>query len=226
MTSGGVELQGEEGTSSTASSCEDVEQPMSTGVSSSAAELMPLEDALRIADAGGMHHRRVCMAVLVATLCGGMGGGVAPFLMSPVTEELGLGRWLKGLLASAIFIGMWVGSVLGGVASDACGPGRAMVGALVLLLLGGLAPCVLSLGYAIVAARLVVGMGAVVCYQGGNTYVAESAPASVRARYMALLHVTIAIGGICSVGLAVSLPQSKWRLLLLLNSLPTTAGVR
>ena len=120
----------EGGTSSPGSaySCEDVEQPMSVGSTSScAAEQMPLEEALLIADAGGMHHRRVCSAVLMATLCGGMGGGVAPFLMGPVATELAMGSWLKGLLASAIFIGMWAGSVLGGIASDACGPGRTMI---------------------------------------------------------------------------------------------------
>ena len=218
----------EGGTSSPGSSfsCEDVEQPMSVGsTSSSAAEQMPLEEALLIADAGGMHHRRVCLAVLVATLCGGMGGGVAPFLMGPVAGELAMGSWLKGLLASAIFVGMWIGSVLGGIASDACGPGRTMVVALCLIIVGGLAPCGLSWAAAIVFARFVVGLGVVGCYQAGNTYVAESAPATVRGYYMALLHVTIAIGGLCSVALAVALPPQQWRLLLLLNALPTVLGL-
>ena len=157
------------GTSSPGSSCEDMEQPMSTGsTSSSAVEEMPLEEALLVADASGMHHRRVCWAVLLATLCGGMGGGVAPFLMGPVAEELRMGSGLKGLLASAIFVGMWVGSVLGGIASDACGPGRAMVGALCLVVVGGLAPCLLSWAAAIVLARFVVGLGVVGCYQAGT----------------------------------------------------------
>ena len=218
----------EGGTSSPGSSysCEDVEQPMSVGsTSSSAAEQMPLEEALLIADAGGMHHRRVCLAVLVATLCGGMGGGVAPFLMGPVASSVGMGSWLKGLLASAIFVGMWIGSVLGGIASDVCGPGRTMVLALCLIIVGGLAPCGLSWAAAIVFARFVVGLGVVGCYQAGNTYVAESAPATVRGYYMALLHVTIAVGGLCSVALAVTLTPEQWRLLLLLNALPTVAGL-
>ena len=218
----------EGGTSSPGSSfsCEDVEQPMSVGsTSSSAAEQMPLEEALLIADAGGMHHRRVCLAVLVATLCGGMGGGVAPFLMGPVAGELAMGSWLKGLLASAIFVGMWIGSVLGGIASDVCGPGRTMVLALCLIIVGGLAPCGLSWAAAIVFARFVVGLGVVGCYQAGNTYVAESAPATVRGYYMALLHVTIAVGGLGSVALAVALTPQQWRLLLLLNALPTVAGL-
>ena len=132
---------------------------MSVGsTSSSAAEQMPLEEALLIADFGGFHHRRVCLAVLVATLCGGMGGGVAPFLMGPVATELAMGSWLKGLLASAIFFGMWIGSVLGGIASDAFGPGRTMVLALCLVIVGGLAPCGTSWGAAVVLARTVVGL--------------------------------------------------------------------
>ena len=75
-------------------------------------------------------------------------------------------------------------------------------------------PCGLSWAAAIVFARFVVGLGVVGCYQAGNTYVAESAPATVRGYYMALLHVTIAIGGLCSVALAVALPPQQWRLLL------------
>ena len=91
--------------------------------------------------------------------------------------------------------------------------------------MGGLVPCGLSWAAAIVFARFVVGLGVVGCYQAGNTYVAESAPATVRGYYMALLHVTIAIGGLCSVALAVALPPQQWRLLLLLNALPSVAGL-
>ena len=207
------------------SSCDDVEQPMAMASGSGGGDSMALEEALHLADAGGIHHRRVCGAVLLATFCGGMAGGVSPFLLTPVKEEIQLTALQNSLFASSTFIGMWAGSFLGGVASDACGPGRVMVAALGTLLLGGVAPSLLASATAIVVARIVVGAGIVVCYQAGNTYVAESAPASHRAWYMSLLHVTIAIGGIACTGLAVAVPPARWRLLLALNCVPTALAM-
>ena len=47
------------------------------------------------------------------------------------------------MLASSMFAGMWAGSVLGGIACDALGPGRVMLASLVLLCAAGFMPVAL-----------------------------------------------------------------------------------
>ena len=115
-----------------------------------------------------------CGAVLLATFCGGMAGGVSPFLLTPVKEEIQLTALQNSLFASSTFIGMWAGSFLGGVASDACGPGRTMVAALGTMLLGGGAPSLLASATAIVVARIVVGIGMTCPPIGLNVFVVAS----------------------------------------------------
>jgi MFS family permease len=196
-----------------------------------------IEEVLQRADRDGHFHRGVCAAVCAACMCGGMGGGAAPFLMNPVSSELGFSAWERSLFASALFIGMWAGSFVGGVLCDAYGPGYTMASTLFVLGLAGPAPALLpasdpnpaaaGTGTALVllfSARCATGLGMVICFQAGNTYVAESCPTRLRTHYMSLLHVGIAMGGFATSGLALCIASSSWRLLLVVNALPTLAA--
>ena len=51
------------------------------------AECITLEEALARCDHRGSHARRVLLAACAACACGGMGGAVSAFLMSPITAE-------------------------------------------------------------------------------------------------------------------------------------------
>jgi MFS family permease len=103
-------------------------------------DALSVEEALLLADRTGRYHRRVCVACLLSVACGGMGGAVAPFILTPVEREASLGPAAQGLFGSAMFIGMWAGSFVGGAISDAVGPGRTMTLAILGLVVFGAAP--------------------------------------------------------------------------------------
>ena len=140
--------------------------------------------------------------------------------MTPIPEEGHYLAWATSLLASSTFVGMWAGSVLGGLACDAIGPGRVMITSLTLLSIGGVAP-IYSPGLAI-GARMICGLAICTVYQAANTYVAEWVTTSRRSTYLSMLHVWIAIGGVTTTLLAVALQtqQASYRVLLGINSTP------
>ncbi|KAL3931243.1 MAG: hypothetical protein SGPRY_001203 [Prymnesium sp.] len=207
---------------------------------------LSIDEALAAADANGWFHRSVCVAVLLACFCGGMGGGVAPFLLSPVAAEADFSPWELAWLACSQFVGMWVGSLAGGLLCDACGPGRTMASSLPPLAAGSLLPLLQALPLSLsqlspssplsllspfsrvspfllllIGGRLCVGASIVICFQAANTYVAETCPTPLRGLYMSLLHIGIATGGLASCALALTLPAEQWRLLLFFNAIPT-----
>ena len=157
-----------------------------------------------------------------------MSGGVGPFLINPVAAEVGFSPWQLSCFASSLFAGMWVGSFVGGLLCDAFGPGRTMAVALFVLACASLAPVMLPaagvtkvlLVILFCGARLAIGLGMVICFQAGNTYVAEACPTELRSAYMALLHVGIAVGAILSAAFALLLPSEAWRGLLVLSACP------
>lgn len=184
------------------------------------AESISLEEALQRCDSRGHHARKVLIVSCAACMCGGMSGAVGPFLMTPIPTEGNYTTWATSLLASSTFAGMWAGSVLGGLACDAIGPGRVMTGSLVLLTIGGAAP-IYSPSIAI-AARTLCGIALCSVYQAANTYVAEWVATSRRSTYLSMLHVWIAVGGVVTTLLAVALQtqQAGYRVLLGINSTP------
>eukprot|EP00750_Incisomonas_marina_P002452 INCI12336.1.p1 GENE.INCI12336.1~~INCI12336.1.p1 ORF type:complete len:542 (-),score=57.86 INCI12336.1:265-1890(-) len=188
---------------------------------------MPLEQALRAADASGVQHRRIAYVVLVATLSGGCSGATSPFILGPLSQQLSMSTLASGSLASSVFVGMWIGSFVGGILSDAFGPGRAMMVGVGLQAVGSVLPALFLPSsvavFLVVLCRIIVGLGIVLCYQGGNTYLAEWLPTEVRGKYMSLLHFTISVGGLLTTALATVVPQENWQLLVLLNSIPTLA---
>ena len=181
-----------------------------------------LEAALERCDGRGSHARKVLIAGCSACYCAGMSGAVAPFLMEEdgIPDEGNYSKWATSMLASAIFAGMWVGSVVGGLACDAIGPGRVICGCLVLLAVAGVAPA-LSTPIAI-PARFVCGMALCAVYQATNTYVAEWVVTRRRSTYLSMLHIGIATGGLTTTTIAIILQwqSASWRLLLILNSCP------
>ena len=183
---------------------------------------MSIEEALSRADTSGRFHKSALAAVLVATWCGGSSGGVSQFLMTPVSSEGTFEPWEMSLFASSLFIGMWAGSFAGGLLCDLFGPARTMASTLLGLGAGGLAPALLPVSaLAFSASRLAVGFSMVICFQAGNTYVAECCPTSLRSAYMSILHIGIAAGALCSAILALVVSSEHWRQLLVISAVPT-----
>ena len=187
---------------------------------SSDGESISLEEALQRCDGRGAHARRVLLAASAACTCGGMAGAVAPFLMTTIPIEGDYEPWATSMLASSMFAGMWAGSVLGGIACDALGPGRVMLASLVLLCAAGFMP--VALPSLAITARVLCGVAICAVYQAANTYVAEWVVTSRRSTYLSALHVFIACGGVATTLLAVYLQarEASWRTLLAINSTP------
>ena len=152
-----------------------------------------------------------------------MSGAISPFLMMAIPAEAGYTKWATSLLASSTFAGMSAGSLIGGLASDAFGPGRVIIVSLVLLALAGVAP-VLSPSVAILA-RALCGIALCTIYQASNAYVAEWIVTSRRSIYLSTIHVGIALGGVATTLLAVFVQAHHddgvtWRHLAMINSTP------
>lgn len=149
-----------------------------------------------LADSKGWHRRRVCLVCLASVACGGMGGATAPFILGPIVREGSLGLVGEAMLGSAMFVGMWIGSFIGGVVSDSIGPGRTMSCAVAALFGCGALPAILPASTPVaVLGRLAVGFSLVNTYQAGNAYLAEITPTNLRGAYLTALHIAIAIGG-------------------------------
>ena len=192
--------------------------PAAMEVDSAAARpSVAVDEALRSCDTLRRHEYSALLAALAITLCGGMGGAIMPFLMEPIATEFSYDSWERSVLASSQFVGMWIGSIVGGVIADASGPGRAMMLSLVGLTVGGVAPTILP--NLASSARVLVGLSLTISYQAGNSWLAESIPTSSRSLALSALHISIAVGGLLSVGLAVLI--DAWRPLLLVNTAPT-----
>lgn len=119
------------------------------------------------------------------------------------------------------------------VFQDAIGPGRALLVAIWLQLVGGVSPIAFAtvmpfataMPFAVIFARIIVGTGIVICYQAGNTWLAEWSPTEVRSRYMSLLHVTVSLGGIFCTTVAAVVPPQQWQVLLIINVIPTLLAI-
>ena len=140
-----------------------------------------------------------------------------PFLMEPIATEFSYASWERSVLASSQFVGMWIGGIVGGVIADASGRAARMMLSLVGLTVGGVAPTILP--NLASSARVLVGLSLTISYQAGNSWLAESIPTSSRSLALSALHISIAVGGLLSVGLAVLI--DAWRPLLLVNTAPT-----
>lgn len=213
--------------SSSSSSTESFEPRPCSGNDKSSADIsssksISLDEALLIADPSGTAARSVLGVSLLANVCGGMAGAVAPFLMEPLALEGNYDAWSNGLHASSTFIGMWLGSFAAS-AADVVGPGRLMALSMIGIFGGALLQIASSAIAASVASRIFVGLSLVLTYQTSNTYVAEWAQTDRRGKYIAMLHVAIAVGGLCTTAIATVVLESSgfgYRMLLALNALP------
>ncbi len=148
--------------------------------------------------------------ILTVTLVGSESLAIGA-VMPAVADELGE-RWLYGWVFSAFALGNLVGITLAGRLADRTHPWRPFAIGLVLfcagLLLGGLAPSMPAL----VAARLLQGLGAGALPATAYVCIARAYPASARPRMFALLATAWLVPGVAGPSLAVAVgAQWGWR---------------
>jgi putative MFS transporter len=143
------------------------------------------------------------------------------FVLTPIKAEFGLDATQTGLVASAGFVGMFVGAAISGRLADHYGRRTVFQVTLVVFSIGSLLSAAAPSFELLLAARIVTGLGL-----GGElpvvaTLVSEFAPRASRGRFIVLLESFWAYGTILAgvVALLV-LPGYGWRAAFLVGALP------
>ena len=143
------------------------------------------------------------------------------FLLAPIRDEFGLDATRTGLIASAGFVGMFLGAAVSGRLADRYGRRNVFQVTLIVFSIGSLLSAAAPSFELLLAARVVTGLGL-----GGelpvvSTLVSEYAPRASRGRFIVLLESFWAYGTILAgvVALLV-LPAFGWRAAFLVGALP------
>ncbi len=143
------------------------------------------------------------------------------FLVAPITKEFALAPAQVGLVASAGFVGMFLGAAISGRLADRYGRRLIFQVTLVVFSVGAVLSALAPTFETLLAARVVAGLGL-----GGElpvvaTLVSEFSPRAQRGRMIVLLESFWAYGTLAAglVALFV-LPQFGWRAAFLVAALP------
>lgn len=143
------------------------------------------------------------------------------FALPAIGEEWGLSNAQKGLLGTAIFLGMLAGAWVWGRLSDLAGRKIGFVSTVAIDSLFGLASAFAPTFGWLVALRALTGFGVGGTLPVDYSIFAEYLPANKRGRYLVLLEAFWALGAILAAGLAwLIVPRLGWRWLLAVSALP------
>ena len=143
------------------------------------------------------------------------------FLVTPITKEFTLAPAQVGLVASAGFVGMFLGAAISGRLADRYGRRLIFQGTLVLFSIGAVLSALAPTFETLLAARVIAGLGL-----GGElpvvaTLVSEFSPRAQRGRMIVLLESFWAYGTLAAGLIALFvLPQFGWRGAFLVAALP------
>lgn len=143
------------------------------------------------------------------------------FALPAIAQEWNLNAAQKGLLGTAIFLGMLAGAWLWGWLSDRVGRKAGFIGTVAIdSLFGLLSAFAPSFGW-LIGLRALTGFGVGGTLPVDYSIFAEYLPAQKRGRYLVLLEAFWALGSILAAGLAwLIVPRLGWRALLAVSALP------
>lgn len=143
------------------------------------------------------------------------------FALPAIGQEWGLTAAQKGLLATAIFLGMLAGAWLWGYLSDRIGRKAGFISTVAIDSIFGLLSAFAPTFGWLVALRALTGFGVGGTLPVDYSIFAEYLPTQKRGRYLVLLEAFWAIGAIAAAGLAwLIVPRLGWRWLLAVSALP------
>jgi len=143
------------------------------------------------------------------------------FLLTPIRNEFGLDATQTGFVASAGFVGMFLGAAIAGRIADRVGRKTVFQATLVLFSIGALLSSLAPTFETLLLARVVAGLGLGGELPVAATLVTEYAPRASRGRFIVLLESFWAYGTILAGLVAlVVLPQFGWRGAFVVGALP------
>jgi putative MFS transporter len=143
------------------------------------------------------------------------------FLVAPITREFALAPAQVGLIASAGFVGMFLGAAISGRLADRYGRRLIFQATLILFSIGAVLSAIAPTFETLLAARVIAGLGL-----GGElpvvaTLVSEFSPRAQRGRMIVLLESFWAYGTLAAGLVAIFvLPQFGWRGAFVVAALP------
>jgi len=168
-------------------------------------------------------HRKLLVGSGVGWALDAMDVGLISFVIAQLAVQWNVSDTELSFVASAGFLGMALGAVLGGLLADRIG--RRQVFALTLLVYGlatGASALSLTVGV-LIAARFIVGLGLGAELPVASTLVSEFAPPRIRGRIIVILESFWAIGWTLAalIGfLVIPLSDNGWRWALLVGAVP------
>lgn len=143
------------------------------------------------------------------------------FLLTPIRTEFGLDATQTGFVASAGFVGMFLGAAIAGRLADRIGRKTVFQVTLVVFSVGALLSALAPTFETLLLARVVAGLGLGGELPVASTLVSEYAPRASRGRFIVLLESFWAYGTILAGVVAlVVLPQFGWRGAFMVGALP------
>jgi putative MFS transporter len=143
------------------------------------------------------------------------------FLLVPIAREFSLDATRTGLVASAGFVGMFIGAAVSGRLADRYGRRVVFTSTLVLFSIGALLSAVAPTFETLLLARVVAGLGLGGELPVAATLVSEFAPRTQRGRMIVLLESFWAYGTILAGLVAITvLPNFGWRWVFAVGALP------
>jgi putative MFS transporter len=143
------------------------------------------------------------------------------FVLPAVGEEWGLSNTQKGLLGTAVFLGMLVGAWGWGWISDRIGRKTGFISTVAIDSIFGLLSAFSPSFIWLLILRALTGVGVGGTLPVDYSIFAEYLPAKKRGRYLVLLEAFWALGSIAAAGLAwLIVPRFGWRWLLVVSALP------
>jgi MFS transporter, putative metabolite:H+ symporter len=143
------------------------------------------------------------------------------FLLVPIAREFALDATRTGLVASAGFVGMFLGAAVSGRLADRYGRRVVFTSTLVLFSIGALLSAAAPTFETLLLARVVAGLGLGGELPVAATLVSEFAPRTQRGRMIVLLESFWAYGTILAGLVAITvLPNFGWRWVFAVGALP------
>jgi MFS family permease len=169
--------------------------------------------------------------VLGITVVVGLGGflfgydsGVISGALSFITADFHLSAAASGLVVSAILIGAMIGALGSGRLADRFGRRSIIIAAAAVFVAGALVAALAPTVGALLAARVLLGLGIGAASALVPVFIAEVAPPATRGRLVAVNQLLITIGIVASYAVGYAFTTShNWRAMFAVGAIPAVA---